>query len=82
MPTCYFDGVAKTPTDTSDPWSFPILSAWPNLSLSAGQTFREVGKGGMGIVYPRPAAQRLRLLHLLCVVAHKAGRYRQNVCPS
>jgi hypothetical protein len=33
MPSCPFDGVAKTPTDSSDPWSFPILSAWPNLSV-------------------------------------------------
>jgi len=32
MPTCSFNGVPKTWTDTSDPWSFPILSAWPNLS--------------------------------------------------
>src|SRR5208337_3896864 len=32
MPTCSLNGVPKTSTDTSDPWSFPILSAWPNLS--------------------------------------------------
>src|SRR5271157_4395584 len=33
MPTCSFNGVPKTSTDTSDPWSFPILSTWPNLSF-------------------------------------------------
>ena len=32
MLACSFDDIAKTPTDASDSWSFPILSAWPNLS--------------------------------------------------
>ncbi len=43
MPTCSFDGVTKTPTDTLDPWSFPILSAWPNLSLRAEQVGHKAG---------------------------------------
>ena len=38
MPTCSFNGVPKTSTDTSDPWSFPILSAWPNLSMPSYST--------------------------------------------
>ena len=32
MAACSFDDVAKTPKDTSHPWPFPILSAWPYLS--------------------------------------------------
>ena len=30
MSACSFDDAAKRPTDTSDPWSFPILGARPN----------------------------------------------------
>ena len=32
MLACSFDDVAKMPADASDSWSFPILSALPNLS--------------------------------------------------
>src|SRR5271166_2453335 len=34
MPACSIDDVARTPTEASDPWSFPFLGAWPNLSVT------------------------------------------------
>ncbi len=39
MPACTIDDVGMTPTDASDSWSLPILSAWPEHSLA--RAFRE-----------------------------------------
>ena len=50
MPRCSLDDIAKTPTDTPYPLSFPILSVWPNLPIYLAGFRRPAAQGVVSTV--------------------------------